>query len=122
MDVRLRILVLVITAIGLSGLAVAQSNEQEGPVPVQRIPVDSSASRPKDNRKAPPRSETNELAPDESSSKQTEIDVAPPKGDEKHPGASDEELGEFHPWDPHKAAQGVEVGDYYLKPRHQRAA
>ena len=106
----------------LSGLAVAQSNEQEGPVPVQRIPVDSSASKPKDNRKAPPRSETNELAPDESSSKQTEIDVAPPKGDEKHPGASDEELGEFHPWDPHKAAKCVEVGDYYLKQGNTRAA
>jgi len=122
MGVRLRILSLVIASIALSGLAFAQSNEQEGPVPVQRIPVDSSASKPKDNRKAPPRSETNELAPDESSSKQTEIDVAPPKGDEKHPGASDEELGEFHPWDPHKAAKCVEVGDYYLKQGNTRAA
>ena len=120
MGVRLRILSLVIASIALSGLAFAQSNEQEGPVPVQRIPVDSSASKPKDNRKAPPRSD--QLAPDESSSKQTEIDVAPPKGDEKHPGASDEELGEFHPWDPHKAAKCVEVGDYYLKQGNTRAA
>jgi tetratricopeptide (TPR) repeat protein len=100
----------------------AQNNEQEGPVPVQRIPVDKSASRPKDNRKAPPRSDTNQFSPDESSSKQTQIDVSPPKGDEKHVGASDEELGEFHPWDPHKAAKCVEVGDYYYKQGNYRAA
>src|SRR3974377_68674 len=98
MDVRLRILVLVITSMALSGLAVAARQEQEGPVPVQRIPVDSSASKPKDNRKAPPRSETNELAPDESSSKQTEIDVAPPKGDEKPPGARAERRGQLYNW------------------------
>jgi len=102
------------------GVASAQSNEQEGPVPVQRIPVDNSASRPKDNRKSPPRSD--QPSPDESSSRDTQIDVSPPKGDEKHVGASDEELGEFHPWDPHKAAKCVEVGDYYYKQENYRAA
>jgi len=120
MTVRWRILILAVTSFCIAGAAVAQSNEQEGPVPVQRVPVDSSAPKPKDNRKQPPRSD--QLAPDESSSKQTRIDVAPPKDDEKHPGASDEELGEFHPWDPHKAAKCVEVGDYYLKQGNTRAA
>jgi tetratricopeptide (TPR) repeat protein len=98
----------------------AQSNEQEGNVPVQRIPVDNSASRPKDNRKSPPRSD--QPSPDESSSRDTQIDVSAPKGDEKHVGASDEELGEFQPWDPHKAAKCVEVGDYYYKQENYRAA
>ncbi|HVO78910.1 MAG TPA: tetratricopeptide repeat protein [Candidatus Bathyarchaeia archaeon] len=120
MKVRLQVLIFAIASLCLTGLSLAQSNEQEGPVPVQRVPVDSSAPKPKDNRKSPPRSD--QLAPDESSSKQTEIDVAPPKGDEKHPGVSDEELGEFHPFDPHKAAKCIEVGDYYLKQGNTRAA
>ena len=96
----------------------AQSNEDEGPI--TRVPVDKSAPKPKDNRKAPPRSDT--LAPDESSSKETEIDVAPPSGDEKHPGADESELGEFHPFDPHKAMKCIEVGDWYYKQGNYRAA
>jgi tetratricopeptide (TPR) repeat protein len=120
MTMQLRLLIVAMLVVCFSGVARCQSNEQEGNVPVQRVPVDSNAPKPKDNRKAPPRSDV--LGPDESSSKQTEIDVAPPKGDEKHPGASDEELGEFHPWDPHKAAKCVEVGDYYFKLQNYRAA
>ncbi len=120
MSVRLRIFSIAFLALCLCGIGLAQSNEPEGPLPVERVPVDKSASKPKDNRKQPPRSDG--LAPDESSSKQTEIDVAPPKDDEKHPGASDEELGEFHPWDPHKAAKCIEVADYYLKQGNTRAA
>jgi hypothetical protein len=52
-----------------------------------RVPVDKSAAPPKDNRKAPPRSD--KLSPDESSSKETEIDVAPPAGEAKHAGRDD---------------------------------
>ena len=113
MSVRKWTFILAIFVAWPAGVALAQSHDQEGPVPVQRVPVENSAPKPKDNRKAPPRSD--QISPDESSSKQTEIDVAPPKGDEKHPGATDEELGEFHPYDPHKAAKCIEVGDYYLK-------
>ncbi len=33
------------------------------------------------------------------------------------------DVGEFHPWDPHKAAKDIEVGDYYFKERkNYRAA
>lgn len=120
MKVRLRLFILAIACLFVSACAFAQSNDQEGNVPVQRVPVDSNAPKPKDNRKQPPRSD--QLAPDESSSKQTQIDVAPPSGDEKHAGASDDELGEFHPYDPHKAAKCIEVGDYYLKQGNTRAA
>ena len=95
MSVRKWTFILAILSLCLTGMALAQSNDQEGNVPVQRVPVDSSAPKPKDNRKAPPRSD--QISPDESSSKQTEIDVTPPKDDEKHPGASEEELSEFHP-------------------------
>lgn len=31
-------------------------------------------------------------------------------------------VSEFHPWDPHKAAKDVEVGDFYFKRGNYRAA
>jgi len=72
--------------------------------------------------------------PGQSSSKDTQIDLSPPPDDEKaHPQSSemlmDAEAGdgtvdvsEFHPWDPHKAAKDVEVGDFYFKRKNYRAA
>src|SRR5271157_229507 len=117
MSVRLRILILAIVCFCLYGTALAQSNEEEGPI--TRVPVDRSAPAPKDNRKAPPRSD--QLAPDESSSKQTQIDVSPPSGDAKRADA-ESEFNEFHPWDPHKAMKCIEVGDYYYKQGNYRAA
>jgi len=118
MCVRLRVLIFAMVCLCLTGVVVAQS-EDDGPI--TRVPVDKSAPPPKDNRKAPPRSD--KIAPDESSSKQTEIDVTPPSGDEKHPGAVEEsEFNEFHPWDPHKAMKCIEVGDWYYKQGNYRAA
>lgn len=71
-------------------------------------------------------------AAEESSSKDTRIDLSPPKDDEKnHPmsGAavsdaqeSASDVKEFSPWDPHKAAKDVEVGDYYFKRKNYKAA
>jgi len=118
MSVRLPIMILAGVVLCLAGFTLAQSNDEEGPI--TRVPVDRSAPPPKDNRKQPPRSD--QLAPDESSSKQTQIDISPPSGDEKHPGNSDSELSEFHPWDPHKAAKCIEVGDWYFKQENYRAA
>ena len=115
---RLRIIILASIVLCLTGCTLAQSNDEEGPI--TRVPVDRSAPSPKDNRKQPPRSD--QLAPDESSSKQTQIDISPPSGDEKHPGNNDSELSEFHPWDPHKAAKCIEVGDWYFKQENYRAA
>ena len=71
-------------------------------------------------------------ASEESSSKDTRVDLSPPKDDEKnHPmsGAaisdaqeSASDVQELHPWDPHKAAKDVEVGDYYFKRKNYKAA
>jgi tetratricopeptide (TPR) repeat protein len=71
----------------------------------------------------------------ESSSKDTQIDLTPPADDaQKHPQSADalsdaaaelsggSSVGEFHLWDPHKAAKSVEVGDFYFKRRNYRAA
>ena len=118
MSVRLPIIILAGVVLCLTGFTLAQSNDDEGPM--TRVPVDRSAPPPKDNRKQPPRSD--QLAPDESSSKQTQIDISPPSGDEKHSGNTDSELSEFHPWDPHKAAKCIEVGDWYFKQENYRAA
>jgi tetratricopeptide (TPR) repeat protein len=71
-------------------------------------------------------------AAEESSSKDTRVDLSPPKDDQKkHPASSttiDDEneaasdVQEMHPWDPHKAAKDVEVGDYYFKKKNYKAA
>ena len=72
----------------------------------------------------------------ESSSRDTRIDISPPKNDAKdHPDSKsavadlDEtakpdttDVQEFRPWDPMKALKDVEVGDYYYKRKNYRAA
>ncbi len=67
-----------------------------------------------------------------SSSKDTRIDISPPRDDAKnHPNSTvpttdpDEapsDTDEMHPWDPHKAAKDIEVGDYYFKRKNYRGA
>ena len=73
-------------------------------------------------------------APGDSSSKDTQIDLSPPPNDaNEHPQSSDvlkDEGGpsgggdttEFHPWNPHKAAKDIEVGDYYFKRKNYTGA
>ena len=69
-----------------------------------------------------------------SSSKDTRIDLSPPKDDAKnHPDSGsavmdsegeseNSDVDEMHPWDPHKAAKDMEVGDYYFKRKNYRGA
>lgn len=68
---------------------------------------------------------------EESSSKDTRVDLTPPANDAKdHPGSAaaiydagqPNDVQEFHPWDPHKAAKDVEVGDFYFRRKNYRAA
>jgi hypothetical protein len=85
----------------------------------------------------PPRSDrvkADSLEEGESSSKDTQIDLSPPPDDtQTHPKSSEllmdaegssgnPDLSEFHPWDPHKAAKDIEVGDFYFKRKNYRAA
>ena len=80
----------------------------------------------------PPRSERSQEA-GESSSRDTRIDLSPPKNDAKdHPYSHvllDEEednasgdVQEFHPFDPHRSAKDIEVGDFYFKKKNYGAA
>ncbi|MGC2450471.1 MAG: hypothetical protein WA477_22665 [Candidatus Sulfotelmatobacter sp.] len=111
----------------LGGMAQAQSSPPNSP---PAAPGSSSSSTPADTRKpdlSPPRSDivnAADLGDDagQSSSKEDPVDLSPPSNDAKaHPQNSDiltdEGSGssDVHPWDPHKAAKDVEVGDFYFK-------
>jgi tetratricopeptide (TPR) repeat protein len=82
---------------------------------------------------APPRSDTEEpkTAPGESSSRDTRIDLSPPKDDDKNrpksgfpsePGDEPSDVHELHPFNPYRAAKDNEVGDYYYKRKNYKAA
>jgi len=81
------------------------------------------------NAQAPPRSDQSSQRPSareqgESSSKDTQVDIAPSTDDAaKHPDSEDiSDTSELRPWNPHKAMKNVEVGDYYFKRGNYRAA
>jgi tetratricopeptide (TPR) repeat protein len=91
-----------------------QASDEQEPQGVEQLSPDLTFP---EDRNTPPRS-------DESSSKQTKIDLRPPMGDAmSHPnsGVADEVM-EMHVWDPHKAEKNVEVGDYYFKRKNFVAA
>ena len=72
----------------------------------------------------PPRTKPPE-GPGVSTSKEDKVDISPPANDAKaHPnaGLDNPDVAEFHPFDPHRAAKDVEVGDFYFKQRNYRAA
>jgi len=103
----------------VGGLAVAQVE-----------PLPPSEQGPGKNE-APPRDD--EVRPaGVSSSHDTRIDISPPKDDAKdHPGSAsptthsgedESDVQEMHPWDPHKAAKDIEVGDFYFRRKNYRAA
>jgi tetratricopeptide (TPR) repeat protein len=120
----------------------SQNSSPSNSTPSKAQPPDSTSSKPataQAPKLAPPRSDTinaNELGdePGQSSSKDTLIDLSPPADDAKtHPQNSDalkdekrpsgtSDVGEFHPWNPHKAAKDIEVGDFYFKRKNYRAA
>src|SRR4029077_2079879 len=57
----------------------------------------------------------------ESSSRDSQIDLNPRPG-MKEPAPAETDESVLQPWDPHKAAKDVEVGQYYLKIKNYRAA
>jgi tetratricopeptide (TPR) repeat protein len=81
---------------------------------------------------SPPRSVPNTEA-GESSSRDTRVDLSPPKDDAKnHPdsGIVDTnpedvpagDVQEMHPWNPYRAMKDDEVGDFYFKRKSYKAA
>jgi len=114
--------------------APANSPTQKVPAPADSKPAQSSAPN-----LAPPRSDSVNInalndEPGESSSKDTQIDLSPPEDDARaHPESGravkdagdapdSDDVGEFHPWDPHRAAKDIEVGDFYFKKKNYAGA
>ncbi len=112
----------ILLAAAIACLFLAPNGIAQDKGPVEQVPTEKNAPVPQDNTANPPRSD--QAGPDESSSKQTEIDISPPAGDAKdHPGAEiDSDYGEFSSWNPMKAMKDVEVGDFYLKRENYPAA
>ena len=68
----------------------------------------------------PPRSDAPPRSPNDSSSRDTQSDLGPPV--ENSPRRAESDVMEMAPWDPHRAAKDVEVGDFYFKRQNYRAA
>ncbi len=107
-------------------LAVCLTLIVSGAAQSQEADKDSNQNQP------PPRSERSREA-GESSSRDTRIDLSPPKDDVKdHPNSTfplddtDEsasgDVREFHPFNPHRALKDIEVGDFYFKKKNYGAA
>src|ERR1700722_17372086 len=131
---------LVVPLLACCVAAWAQNSSPSRPAPANSQSPDSTPSNPATSQTpnlAPPRSDrvnAGALDDGQSSSKDTLIDLSPPEDDVKaHPqsseilmdaqrGSGNSDVGEFHPWNPHKAAKDVEVGDYYFKRKNYRGA
>jgi tetratricopeptide (TPR) repeat protein len=112
---------IALISLSLGGWAVAQQQPQP----------DQDQDQPGQNQ-APPRSAPVTDA-GESSSRDTRVDITPPKDDAKnHPNSGvvetnpeDEPEGdvtEMHPWNPYRAMKDDEVGEFYMKRKNYRAA
>jgi tetratricopeptide (TPR) repeat protein len=116
-----RFVFIALLSLCLGGWALAQQQSQSDP------------EQPGQNQ-SPPRSDRDrEAAAGESSSRDTKVDLSPPKDDAKnHPNsgvvASDPEaepsgeVQEMHPWNPYRALKDDEVGYFYFKRKSYRAA
>lgn len=101
-----------------------------GEAPGKQPPLSPNQSAPRSNDgydrppfpgDAPGTNPTGGNAAGESSSKDTQINLnANPVEKEEPKSAADDSV--LKPWDPHKAAKDVEVGNYYLKLKNYRAA
>ena len=112
---RALLLAVLCSSLLFSGFAQdnGQSTQDKKPQPRASDPI----PRSDDSRTAPP------LGDNESSSKENQIDLSPPKDDAaKHPDSDISDVTEVHGWDPHKADKNVEVGDFYMKRQNYRAA
>jgi tetratricopeptide (TPR) repeat protein len=122
--VRLSIIFLILLAV----FSFAQDADKAAS---DRAASDKAASDKAASEKAAARNREAE----ESSSRDTRVDISPPKDDSKsHPasGAAVSDLEadavdnsgvqEFHPWNPLKAMKDVEVGDFYFKRKNYKAA
>ncbi|HWR35496.1 MAG TPA: tetratricopeptide repeat protein [Clostridia bacterium] len=97
-----------------TGVAAAQSSGPQKPKASQRTQM------PAENEPAP----RSDDGAGHSSSKDTRIDLSPPRGDAMmHPNSEiPADVTEMRPYDPHKAEKNIEIGDFYFKKKNFEAA
>jgi len=138
--VRFQILALAL----LAAVSVAQ-NSPDKPASDQATSDKTPADKATPAQNSPDKTEAEKAAAakaadrtgqaEASSSRDTRIDLSPPKDDAKnHPTSQDavEDLvpgnpdttgiQEFHPWNPLKASKDIQVGDFYFKRKNYKAA
>jgi tetratricopeptide (TPR) repeat protein len=122
-SVRVRFLIVLFAL--LTVIAPAQDSSD-------KTAADKSASANPADKPAPASPDALET----SSSRDTRIDISPPKDDAKnHPASKDavadldpdynsgtSGVQEFHPWSPLRAMKDIEVGDFYFKRKNYKAA
>jgi len=82
---------------------------------------DSDAGQPKPPESAPAPAASPHPA-NESSSTDTQLPLTPPAEQAGTASSGGDEVHEMTPWDPHRAAKDIEVGDLYRKQGNYRAA
>ena len=125
---------LLVVSCTLSAVAQQNTKPSRVPPPNQAPPRSDQPSSSEQKNGAQPQNGSG------SSSKETPVDLSAPPDDAKgHPDSATalheaedaaglyegDEIGgvqEFKPWNPHKAAKDVEVGDFYFKRKNYRAA
>jgi tetratricopeptide (TPR) repeat protein len=140
--VRWLFLVLLISAAGAWAQNSSSSSAPLPDAPQPTNPQPAPPPPPAQNKPTPPAKpnftppssdhvDASALPQGESSSKDNDIDLSPPPGDEAaHPNspssygaaAPSADVNEMHPWDPHKALKDIEVGDFYFRRKNYRAA
>ena len=116
----------------------SKGNSQSPDSPTSSSSSEKTPSAPAPNLEPPRSDRVNADAlpdtPGESSSKDTQLDLSPPPENNAtrqpaSPNAAanagmrpDTDVDEMHPWDPHKAAKDVEVGDFYFKKKNYAGA
>ena len=110
--------------------AAIQDKHERPPFPGDTSPTRPNDPSPKAQDKyerppfpgdAPGTNPTGGSATGESSSRDTQIDLDNHSTKEE-PAPAEEDESVLKPWDPHKAAKDVEVGQWYLKLKNYRAA
>lgn len=126
----------VLQTFGTRSLCIYNRRMRTGSLLIAVVALSLLVAAQQDGPTSPPskedQSESSARATEMSSSKDTRVDLSAPANDQKaHPNSgvvvSDMEdaasdVREMHPWDPHKAAKDIEVGDFYFKKKNYRAA
>jgi tetratricopeptide (TPR) repeat protein len=119
----------------LTAIALAQ-DPQDKTAPASPATDKASSDNSSSDKSSSDKSGAPDSDAEPSSSRDTRIDLTPPKDDAKdHPESksavadlepSDKPdtsgVQEFHPWNPMKAIKDLEVGDFYFKRKNYKAA